>query len=704
MRLPIRKKVLLLTLALSAALIAASVLISSALFSRRIQNQAKALCREASESMVERIEETYLEFLSKYREQMDPIFRENREEILRVCASKTISYEEKEEFFYQLTLPLFPPRDSFGMTYEKAVFRGDYQSLLINLNAAASAAGMEGGYVFFCDEESGDIVYLLDSTADTSYDYQFPGSVDTETVELRKYVLDAADPQPYIINHFCFYAAPIRLNEADTAPIAYVGFQHSLSELEQNQQSFRQTIFFILLGATAVLALVYFLFADRFIVRNIRRLSDATETFSRQLQGDSDLKLIRSEIRSRDEVGELSSQFNLMQEKIVSYIQTLGEKTAQEESMRAELDIASRIQMQSLPVSGFETGSFRVNSYLKPAREVGGDLYDYFLPDEDHLFFTIADVSGKGIPAALFMMRGKELIKASAGKGMSPGEIAFIVNNELCRNNEAGLFITAFFGICDLHSGHLVYARAGHEQPFLIRDGKSEQISPESNIVLGLFEGFRYEEDSLDLKPGDRLVLFTDGVNEGINPAREEFGYERIRTVIEKQEGNVLPVLEESLTRFADGEEQFDDITLLQLSRAKEFELHFAHPDYSVISRACEESKMRLTGFPEERVSEVCIILDEVLNNIISYGGDGGDAPDITLSFRLLEDKITLRIEDTGIPFDPLQSEGPDLEKNILERPIGGLGIFFVRSMSDEVHYKREGNKNILTVTKTMKE
>ena len=291
-------------------------------------------------------------------------------------------------------------------------------------------------------------------------------------------------------------ACPVRI-EGLNAPV-YIMFTDNLEEAYSHRQGFMWTVALVLLGSTALLALVYLLFVDRFVAKNIEKLSAATESFTAQMEAETSLQPVPAQVKTRDELGALSERLDLMQNKLVEYVETIGEKTAREESMRAELNLAARIQMEALPSSGFEAGIFRIDSFLKPAKEVGGDLYDYFLVDEDHLFFVVADVSGKGVPAALFMMRGKELIRAHAAAGISPGKIARTVNKELCRGNEEGLFITAFFGILELSNRRLSFARAGHEQPFLLRDGKAAQFSEESNFMLGLFDTFDFQEDYLE--------------------------------------------------------------------------------------------------------------------------------------------------------------------------------------------------------------
>ncbi|MBQ7146780.1 MAG: SpoIIE family protein phosphatase, partial [Lachnospiraceae bacterium] len=561
---PIRRKVFLLTVALSLALIGAAVFISYALYSNRVRRDVEEGCKSAAENMADELENYHAEFIISIQQQIDQLYQENVAEIEK-WSDDFENLEARNAFFDTLTASVFPARGKLGLSYEKSVFLGNYNNLRAMLNISSTGVGMQDAQVFYLDRQRQYMVHLVDSVASQSPLHHPPGSISEMDEDFRTHCLDQDTAEAYTVSdYFSMAACPVRI-EGLNAPV-YIMFTDNLEEAYSHRQGFMWTVALVLLGSTALLALVYLLFVDRFVAKNIEKLSAATESFTAQMEAETSLQPVPAQVKTRDELGALSDRLDLMQNKLVEYVETIGEKTAREESMRAELNLAARIQREALPLSGFEAGIFRIDSFLKPAKEVGGDLYDYFLVDEDHLFFVVADVSGKGVPAALFMMRGKELIRAHAAAGLSPGEIAKTVNMDLCRGNEEGLFITAFFGLAELSTGRLTYARAGHEQPFLIRKGRATQISEESNFMLGLFDNFDFAEDSLTLEAGDRLLVFTDGLNEGINPRQEAFGYERIQAVLEESRGNALPELVEALTRFSEGEEQFDDVTMLQLT------------------------------------------------------------------------------------------------------------------------------------------
>ena len=703
MKFPIRRKVLLLTLILSLALVAASVLISYTLFSSRLRRDTMTLCLDSARSTAAEMSRTYSTFINTFRRLAENALNENREEITRMSLDPGVSAEEKRAFFDTLTAGVFPPRDGMGMSYEMLIFHNSYQSALAHLSTVAGAGSMQGGYVFYYDEEYDCFVYLMDSNSENSPGYHYPMSVERAETNVLYDIISQETPTARFEDDNCVSAYPIYDQELSDKVLAYVSYRCSVGTIVKSQRDFMLTGGLITLGVTLLLALVYFVFVDRFVARHISSLSRAAADFTGQLESQEDLHPVSGGVKTNDELGDLSDRLDLMQHKILEYVSSLAEKTAQEESMKAELNIASRIQLESLPKRGFSLPGVRLDSFIRPAREVGGDLYDYFMIDADHLFFVIADVSGKGVPAALFMMRGKELIKANAAAGKTVKEMAAAVNSELCKNNEEGLFITAFFGIYELSSRCLRYVRAGHEQPFLKRNGAVVQISEESNIVLGLFDAFDFSEDSLILQPGDSLLLFTDGLDEGINPANEAFGYDRIRAVLEKDGGNVLETLYRELNDFSEGTDQFDDVTMLLLSIDEKTEFVFTDPKFDDITVLCDAVSEKMSGFDPEKVSQLSMVCDEWMNNVISYAFENTAQPELKVDLSVNGDEASLLFEDNGSSFNPLLQQSVNVLENPMTRSPGGMGILFVKEFSDSVIYERLGGKNVLRIGKRMR-
>lgn len=279
-------------------------------------------------------------------------------------------------------------------------------------------------------------------------------------------------------------------------------------------------------------------------------------------------------IRSNDEIGDLAGSFNNMAASLKQHIENLTAVTAEKERIGAELDVATHIQKSMLPCifPAFpERKEFDVYATMTPAKEVGGDFYDFFMVDDTHLAVVMADVSGKGVPAALFMVIGKTLIKDHTQPGKSLGEVFTDVNNMLCDSNSEGLFITAFEGVLDLVTGEFRYVNAGHEPPYLCKQGEGfEAYKIKAGFVLAGMEDLRYREGSLQLSPGDRIFLYTDGVTEATDGANQLYGSERLHRVLNANldagPETLLPAVKADVDQFVGDAPQFDDITMLCLA------------------------------------------------------------------------------------------------------------------------------------------
>ena len=263
----------------------------------------------------------------------------------------------------------------------------------------------------------------------------------------------------------------------------------------------------------------------------ITRLCEATKSIGR---GNFDLSVDKN---SDDEIGKLAKSFNLMARNLKRYMKNLKKTTAEKEKVHSELMIANKIQKSMLPCifPAFpERKDFDIYAVMDPAREVGGDFYDFFLIDDSKLALVIADVSDKGVSAALFMVVAKILIKNQLQNGDSPGEVLKIVNNRLCENNEVGMFVTCFLGIFDIKSGEFTYANAGHNPPFLYRKSEKNCIAITSphGLVLGGTPNITYLQSKTYLYPGDFLFLYTDGVTEAANKRGRLFSQQKLEEIV----------------------------------------------------------------------------------------------------------------------------------------------------------------------------
>ncbi|MBR0257039.1 MAG: SpoIIE family protein phosphatase, partial [Synergistaceae bacterium] len=281
----------------------------------------------------------------------------------------------------------------------------------------------------------------------------------------------------------------------------------------------------------------------------------------------------RAEIRTNDEIGDLAKSFNDMAASLKDYVKNLAAVTAEKERIGAELNIATQIQADMLPriFPPFpERKEFDIYATMNPAKEVGGDFYDFFLVDDNHLALVMADVSGKGVPAALFMVIAKTLIKNRAQMGGTPTEILADVNNQLCEGNEADLFVTVWLGILEISTGHVTASNAGHEYPAIYRPGEGYTLfKTKQSPAVATMEGLRFKASEFTLNPGDELYLYTDGVAEATNSHDELYGTDRMIDALNQAEGmtveEILRTLKKSVDDFTGDAPQFDDITMMSL-------------------------------------------------------------------------------------------------------------------------------------------
>lgn len=249
--------------------------------------------------------------------------------------------------------------------------------------------------------------------------------------------------------------------------------------------------------------------------------------------------------------------------------------TAEKERISTELSVAAKIQSDMLPKDyppfPDRTEDFDLFATMTPAKEVGGDLYDYILLDSDHLMITVGDVSGKGVPAALFMGKSKVLFALYALLGLSPKDIFERANVQLCKGNESGLFVTCWLGIYTFSTGELKFANAGHPFPVLYQNKEYSYLKTKPNFILGSMEYVPYDEHSITLKKNDRIFIYTDGVTEASNSQKQLFGDDRLLEAIKKTENlnapDTLSKVREAIDNFAGDAEQFDDITMLTFER-----------------------------------------------------------------------------------------------------------------------------------------
>jgi sigma-B regulation protein RsbU (phosphoserine phosphatase) len=339
------------------------------------------------------------------------------------------------------------------------------------------------------------------------------------------------------------------------------------AELMADVARLNRMVFIIFLAGMGIICGVIILIA-RSITRPLRLLSGATSHIA---TGNLDIDL--PAIKSKDEVGRLAEAFKYMISSLKKYIEELTAATAARERIEGELQVARDIQMGILPKTfpPFpERKEFDVFALLKPAKEVGGDLFDFFFLDDDHLCFTIGDVSGKGVPASLFMAVTRTMIKTKATVGLTPAKVLTNVNRDLSMDNPSLMFVTLFLGVLNVRTGELQYVNAGHESPYLLTpDGRLGQLTQTRGVLLGVEEDFFFDSKETMIEPGATLLLFTDGVTEAINTREEVFSNKRLEQVIlelrDKSVEEMATGILEAVETFSKGVSQFDDITLMAL-------------------------------------------------------------------------------------------------------------------------------------------
>ena len=330
----------------------------------------------------------------------------------------------------------------------------------------------------------------------------------------------------------------------------------------------------LLVGIMMIAAIVVsLLILRRMATKPLRQLSEAVEDFSIGQANGEKQKLPELNIKSSDEIGKLSRNIRSMQDRILADADSLTRMTAEKERIATELDLATRIQTDMLPniFPAFpDRKDFDIYATMDPAKAVGGDFYDFFLVDQDHLALVIADVSGKGIPAALFMMISKIMLQDRTKTGLSPAKVLEQVNAEILENNNEDMFVTVWLGVLELSTGKLIAANAGHEYPFVTQpDGSFALFKDPHGFVLASMPDMKYQNYELQLVPGSKLFVYTDGVPEATNAAMELFGSERLLAALNECAGEkpekILRHVRESVDAFVGEAEQFDDLTMLCL-------------------------------------------------------------------------------------------------------------------------------------------
>ncbi|MBQ5420631.1 MAG: PP2C family protein-serine/threonine phosphatase [Clostridium sp.] len=451
--------------------------------------------------------------------------------------------------------------------YESLAF--DYEVLSYDMQVARSGAVVTDVYIQY-DKDG-----VTRNLVDPNEDFLYLGSIEEELPEFAAMEDNGYFPATVHKSRYgwlCSAYVPIKDTETGEA-IAVVGADVDMNTIMQARKEFlvNSIIFVLLLTGLCILLNIFLI--RRLAVDPLKKLTDAACGFAAVDREYTKDDIIHVDIKSNDEIGDLYHEIQEMQSRIVDYTGRMTTYAAEQSRIGTELELANRIQMSILPEVGPEIKDrkeFLLRASMTPAKEVGGDFYNFFLIDKDHLGLVMADVSGKGVPAALFMMASMILLKDLAVPGRKPSEILTQANNDICRNNKAKMFVTVWLGILEISTGHMTCASAGHEFPAVRGEDKTFRLFKDPHgFVLGGMEDMKYKDYELKLSPGDALFVYTDGVPEANDAAGAFFGTDRMEEALNlAQPGHpkdILMKVRESVETFAGGAEQFDDMTMMCL-------------------------------------------------------------------------------------------------------------------------------------------
>lgn len=537
--------------------------------------------------------------------------------------------------------------------------------------------GQAGG-VIVCNEQ-GEIVYDNGGhTGESIYTFR-----DTKEVKANpgiRFTANIGDTESY-----CMFSTAEGFYLIANIPVSEAMFSRDIAV---TILAFMETIVF-----AALFAHIYFLI-KKLIVDNIHKINGSLA----QITGGG--LNVHVNVRENAEFASLSDDINATVDTLKRYI------AEAESRIDRELEFARQIQHSALP-SIFppypERRDFDIFATMDAAKEVGGDFYDFWINDRGQLMFLVADVSGKGIPGALFMMRAKTMIKNLAESGRGIDEVFTEANRALCENNDAEMFVTAWMGQLDTETGLLQYVNAGHNPP-LVRHGggQFEYLRTRPNFILAGMETTRYRKCELQLCRGDEIFVYTDGVTEAADTGSRLYGEERLERILSASHGtaeDLCRTVRADVKKFVKGAEQSDDVTMLcvKLNPGERQEEITVTPDKPSIGQVADflSEVLEKWEIPVKCANKALLAADEIYSNIVYYSG----AQAATVAVVDGGGSLTLRFADNGKPYDPTTAEEPDITLSAEEREIGGLGIFMVKKMAAKINYRYEDGKNLLSVT-----
>lgn len=454
-----------------------------------------------------------------------------------------------------------------------SLYRQTYQDLT-NLCNKVNARFI---YVIQPDETYDNITFVFNAVNDDSgfepYEIGYVRPTTNDDYKLKYQLLyEGLSDKAYVLRDRGFIETdshitamiPLKDNLGKVRGILCV--QRQMDALTKARFSYMIKMFVVLLSLIIMATFLYDLFLKRYLIKPLRKITKETTRFASS-QSKAESKLT-DKIKSNNEIGQLAASVDKMESETLTYIDNLTRVTAESQRIGTELAVAAGIQQGMLDAVAPDRDDVSIYATMSPAKEVGGDFYDYFMIDDDHMGVVIADVSGKGVPASLFMAITKMMINDRTMIHKSPAKILEATNDRICKNNKLDMFITVWLGILELSTGKILAANAGHEYPAVYRNGKGfELLKDKHGFVVGGMSGVHYKDYELTLKPGEALFLYTDGVPEATSADNELFGVERMTKALnvdpEGTPEEILANVQDAVDKFVDKAPQFDDLTML---------------------------------------------------------------------------------------------------------------------------------------------
>ena len=550
------------------------------------------------------------------------------------------------------------------------------------------------------NQEAHPLGYVEEVTQETISAFEKLGS-------LMPVIFDRSNGQ-----YSCTGAGTIRSGNREIATIVTA---YSLNEVAKRVRAYLLQFFLLMLMMTVFIDSIIIRKMKRMVVTPILELNEAARAYVQDQDEEmSNLHFSNLKISTGDEIESLALIMSDMEKQLQENIRDLTRITADRERIATELNVASQIQEGMLPniFPPFpDRKEFDIYASMYTAKEVGGDFYDFFLIDDDHLALVIADVSGKGIPAALFMMASKIIIGNLATVGITdPGTILEEVNRRIVRNNPMEMFVTVWLGILEISTGILRASNGGHEYPcVLLTDDRYGMFKDRHGFVLGGIDNSTYSTYELKLEKGNRIFVYTDGVTDAVNDKKERFGEERLLQALnDKPHASVRELLthmKEKIDAFVQDAPQFDDITMLALqynggSMMEELTIEATISNIPVVTEFVDR-KLEALDCPLKAQMQIDVAIDELFSNIAKFAYHPETGP-ATVRVEVENDPMAVIITfiDHGMPYDPLLNEDPDVSADIEDRVVGGLGVYLVKKTMDDVSYEYKDGQNILRIKK----